>query len=67
MLFYLKAKVSLKVTNISSPFNEIHSHLVRGNSLNEAKQKFEQHVRRGKQHVEANAINFEYIEVATEI
>lgn len=67
MLFYIKAKVEVKVRGISGAFGDTKSYLVRANNIQEAKHKFESRVRAEKQHMGPDDIIFTYIEIAPEI
>ena len=67
MLFYIKAKVSIRVAGISGPFVRECSALPNANNVAEAKQKFETQVRNDNSNMQAQSFNFEYIEVASEI
>jgi hypothetical protein len=67
MLFYIKAKVSIRVAGISGPFERSHSALVNANNVTEAKQKFEVVVKRENSNMQAQSFNFEYVEIAGEI
>jgi len=66
-LYYIKAKISVRVEGISGPFNETLSALVRGVSTENAKVKFEAYVKQHYAHMQARKIDFEYLEVAGEI
>ena len=67
MLFYIKAKVSIRVAGISGPFQRECSALVNANVVTEAKQKFENVVKHDNSNMQAQSFNFEYVEVASEI
>ena len=67
MVFYIKAKVAVKVRGISGVFNEVRSHLVHANDSRDAQNKFENRIRRDKENAAPEDVNFEYLEIATEI
>lgn len=67
MLYYIKAKIAVRVRGISGAFNETRSHLVHANDPKEAQNKFEAKIRRDKANAAPEDINFEYTEIATEI
>lgn len=67
MLFYIKAKVSIRVTGISGPFEKNSSALVNATTVSEAKTKFENNVKRENANMQAQSFNFEYTEIAGEI
>lgn len=66
-LYYIKAKISVRVEGISGPFNETLSALVRGISTENAKTKFEAYVKQHYAHMMARSIVFDYVEIAGEI
>ena len=67
MLFYIKAKVSIRVDGISGPFEKPSSALVNAIDKGEAKQKFENVVRLENANMQAKSFQFEYLEFAGEI
>lgn len=67
MIYYIKAKISVRVRGISGAFNETCSHLVHANTPREAQDKFEAQIRRDKADAAPQDIIFEYLEVATPI
>ena len=67
MLFYIKAKVSIRVAGISGPFEKQCSSLVNAGDVTQAKQKFENIVKHDNSNMQAQSFNFEYVEVASEI
>ncbi len=67
MLFYLEAKVSVRVTGISGPFQEVITWLVNANNIIDAKEKFKAHVRSEKASALPESINFEFIKIAGEL
>ena len=66
-MFYIKAKITLKVAGISGPFSQIISALVHGVSTTDAQSKFEAFAKQKFAHMHAQDVQFEYIEVAGEI
>lgn len=69
MLFYIKAKVTLRVQGISGPWERVIAWLVNtpSGTVNEAKQKYEEQVKRDFAHMLFSSANFEYLEVTGEI
>ncbi len=67
MLFLLEAKVNIRVAGISAPFMHNITWLVNANHSDEAKQKFEQRVKRDFAHILPQSVEFEWIKVAGEI
>lgn len=67
MLFYLRANVTIKVKGISGSFQNTVGWLVNANEPNQAKQKFEEQVRKDFSHMQFEKAQFEYIEFAGEI
>lgn len=67
MLFYLEAKVSVKVAGISGPFQTTISYLVNANDVNAAKQKFTEQVRRDNAKAMPESVNIEFIKIAPEL
>ena len=67
MLYYIEAKVSVKVQGISGPFIKNTTWLVNASNLDHAKQKFEQRVAQDNADAMPEKINFEYIRLAGEI
>lgn len=67
MMYYIKAKVVIRVAGISGPWEAIISYLVNAPNLEVAKQKYELQVRKDKSNMDAQSFKFEYIEIATEI
>lgn len=67
MLFYIKAKVSIKVAGISGFSQEGVSRLVRGDNEIQARQKFEDHCKILFSNMEPEKVLFEYLEIAREI
>lgn len=67
MLFYIEAKVSVKVAGISGPFQETITWLVNANTLNEAKEKFKTRIRNDKASALPESISFEFVKIAGEL
>ena len=67
MLYYIEAKVSIKVAGISGPWDKTPTYLVNAPSVSVAKQKFEDQVRRDNANMEAQSFKFEYLKIAGEI
>jgi len=66
-MYYIKAKVIVRVAGISGPFEEIRSALVHGINTFQAKEKFEFHARSQSAHMMPESMTFEYLEIAGEI
>jgi len=67
MLYYIQAKVSIRVFGISGPFEETITKLVNARSTNEARAKFESHVRQMFAHMKGESFSFQYIIIADTI
>ena len=67
MLYYIKAKIIIRVAGISGPFEQVISALVHGNTTNMAKSKFQNFAKQRFAHMQSQSIDFEYIEIAGEI
>lgn len=67
MLFYLEAKVSVKVAGISGPFQETVIWLVNANNILDAKEKFKAQVRHDKANALPESITYDFIKVAGEL
>lgn len=67
MLFYIKAKVSIKVTGISGASQEGVSRLVNAFSEPDARIRFERHCNLKFAKMEPEKLIFEYLEIAPEI
>ena len=64
-LYYVKAKVTIRVDGISGPFEQNVSALVHGlNTIGEVKKKFETYARTKFSHMTPSNITFEYLEIA---
>ena len=66
-MYYIKAKVSVKVFGISGASQEGVSRLVNATSEREAINKFEAHCRQKFAKMEPEHISYEYLEIATPI
>jgi hypothetical protein len=62
MLFWMRVKITVKVFGISGPFEEIKVQLVNAHSEHEAKKKFEDAIHRNKSNMQAESIQFQYLE-----
>ena len=67
MLFYIKAKVSIKVYGISGDSKEGVSKLVNANSEQEALDKFKNFCAKKFTKMEPEKISYEWLEIAGEI
>lgn len=67
MLYYIKAKVSIKVFGISGNSQEGVSKLVNANSENEALAKFKTYCNQKFSKMQPESINYEWLEIAGEI
>ena len=67
MLYFVQAKITIRVWGISGPFIETVTKLVNAHSTGEAKSKFEQHVRQLFAHMQAEEYRFDYITIADTI
>ncbi len=66
-MFYIKAKVTMRVTGISGPFEYTASYLVNAANKSTAKSKFESQVRVDNKEKETTNFRFEYVEIASTI
>ncbi len=67
MLYLLEADVEIQVRGIAGAFKETRANLVNGNSLNEAKQKFEQFVKQSVNNMGPDKVSFKYTKIAPEL
>ena len=67
MLYYIKAEVQFRVRGISGPFNVNASNLVNASGREEARTKFEEHVKNNHRHMAFEDVKFNYLEAAEEI
>ena len=66
-LFYMKAKVKIRVAGISGESQEGISGLLRAENRNDAKTKFRKYCERTFGRMDPVGIDIEYIEIAEEI
>ena len=67
MLYFIQAKVIIRVWGISGPFTETVTKLVNAHNTNDAKTKYEQHIRQMFAHMNAETFDFEYLIIADTI
>jgi len=67
MLFYIKAKVSIKVFGISGYSQEGVSCLIHGKYEKDALANFSKYCNKRFAHMEPDHINYEYLEIAPEV
>lgn len=67
MLYWIQAKVVIKVFGISGPFEQVITKMVNARSTQEARSKFEYHVRQMFAHMNGESFHFEYLTVADTI
>ncbi len=67
MLYWIQAKISIKVFGISGPFEQVVTQMVNAKNTTEARSKFENHMRKRFAHMQGESISFEYIIVADTI
>lgn len=67
MLYWIQAKVTMKVFGISGPFIQVITKMVNANSTESAKVKYEAHIRNMFTHVGAETYEFEYLIIADTI
>jgi hypothetical protein len=67
MLYYIKAKVSIKVYGISGTSQEGVSKLVNANSENEALDKFKNFCSKKFSKMEPEKLSYDWLEIAGEI
>lgn len=67
MLYWIQAKVSIKVFGISGPFEQMVTQMVNAGSTQEAKMKFEQHMKNRFAHLNGETFRFEYLIIADTI
>lgn len=66
-MFYIKARVVIKVAGISAPYEKMCSYLVNAPNVAVSKQKFESQVRKDNTNMDAQSFKFEYTEIAPTI
>jgi hypothetical protein len=67
MLFYIKAKVTVRVNNISGPFEDTKTYLVNAPELEVAKSKFKRRIEQDCNHMLPGRIEIQYLEIGEEI
>lgn len=67
MMYYIEAKVIIRVVGISGPWEYISAYLVNAPSLEVAKQRYESQVRKDRANMDAQSFKFEYVKIAPEI
>jgi len=67
MLYFIKAKVVIRVRGISGPFEQTVIQLVNAHTTNEARSKFEAHIRKRFAHMNGESFSFDYLEIADTI
>ncbi len=67
MLYFIQAKVIIRVFGISGPFEQSVTQLVNANGTADAKNKFEQHMRNRFAHLRGESFQFEYLTIADSI
>lgn len=67
MLYYVQAKIQIRVHGISGPFEETITKLVEANSTPEAQSKFENHIRQMFAHMQGESFHFQYLTIADTI
>lgn len=66
-LYWIQAKVQIRVFGISGPFEQLVTQMVQASSTREAQTKFENHMRKRFAHMNGESFHFEYITVADTI
>lgn len=67
MLYWIQAKVEMRVFGISGPFVETITKMVNAHSTAEARSKYEQHVRQMFFHMNCESFDFQYLIIADTI
>lgn len=67
MLYWIQAKVQIRVFGISGPFEETITKLVNASSTADAKMKYEHHVRKMFAHMNGESFSFQYLIIADTI
>jgi hypothetical protein len=67
MMYWIQAKVTIRVFGISGPFEQVVTQMVTAHDTNEARTKFEAHIRRRFAHMNGESFAFEYLTVADTI
>ncbi len=66
-LYWIQAKIQIRVFGISGPFEEVITQMVNAPNTREAQHKFEQHVKKRFAHMNGESFTFNYIIVADTI
>jgi hypothetical protein len=64
MLYFIQAKVRIRVFGIAVPFDETITKLVEANRTKEATSKYESHVRQMFAHMNGESFEFQYLIIA---
>ncbi len=67
MLYWIQAKISIKVFGISGPFEQVVTQMVNARNTQEARSKFENHIRQRFAHMNGESFDFQYLIVADTI
>jgi len=67
MLYFIQAKISIKVAGISGPFEETITKLVNATSTHDAMAKYEKHIKEMFNHMHGESFNFHYNIIADTI
>jgi hypothetical protein len=67
MLYWIQAKVVIRVFGISGPFEQVVTQMVNARHTQEARTKFENHMRARFAHMNGESFHFEYLTVADTI
>jgi hypothetical protein len=67
MLYYIEAKVIIKVFGISGPWEKIIGYLVDAPNVQTAKQKYTSQVKKDNSNMEAESFTFDYLKIAPTI
>lgn len=67
MLYWIQAKISIKVFGISGPFEQVVTQMVNARNTHEARSKFENHIRHRFAHMNGESFDFQYLIVADTI
>lgn len=67
MLYFIQARVQIRVFGISGPFEETVTKLVEAHNTVEAQSRYEAHIRQMFAHMQSESFRFQYITVADTI
>ena len=67
MIYWIQAKVVIRVFGISGPFEQTVTQMVNAHNTKEAQAKFESHMRKRFAHMNGESFTFEYLTVADTI